>query len=108
VADGERLDRARFSFGKERGVGAGVDAARQKDADGHIADLAKPHRRPQLGEDALGNLFLISADERLNMVPDFPVALLPDRAMLIDSKPATVGQLANSSEERLRRRRRQE
>ncbi len=75
------------AFREERSVGAGIDSAGKKHPYRHIADGAQRNTGAQLGHQALGNFLLGSAGERLRVVENVPVALLPAKAVGIDGQP---------------------
>ena len=64
IPNRERLDLGRLVLRKERGVGAGVEAARQEHPHGHIADLAEPNRGPELSDHTIGDLVFAHSLER--------------------------------------------
>src|SRR2546426_4344876 len=106
IANRKSLDRLPVSFGEQGRVRAGVDASREKNADGYVADLAELNRSAQFAQDAFGNLCLGRFRQWLGVVPNIPISRFLNAAVFVDSQPCARGKLLEAGKEGVRRRRR--
>src|SRR5215469_2464841 len=85
IANRKGLDRPALAFRKKRGVGAGVDAAGEKDSYGHVADLPEFDGSAELRKQAFGDFLFADTGQRLRVIPNVPVARFADLAVGTDS-----------------------